>query len=300
MRILKDMNRPPFEELISLDVFNRYYSIARKLFGVNISLQPPGNSPGVVFGPRELFNPYCLAIQADSRGSRLCGSCDFLHQKECGKIKKPVAYTCHAGLTDFIIPITVEGTIIAYLQCGQVLAHKPTNKSWKLVLRGLSGLKIDLKSLKKYYFATRVLVPETRSGLIELLEVFANYVADAGNKLLLLRQKRTSQIVKMAQDFLQRNAERGMMLGEVAAAACTSQRNLTRVFRAETGLTPMTYLNRVRIEKVCEKLLADERKISDIAFDCGFETIQQFNRVFSSLKGCSPRQWRMRARRRRT
>ena len=60
-----------------------------------------------------------------------------------------------------------------------------------------------------------------------------------------------------------------------------------------TNTTPAQYLNQLRIEAAVQMLTEEpEKKIIDIALDCGFNTSQYFATVFQKVKGCSPKDFR--------
>jgi AraC-like DNA-binding protein len=66
----------------------------------------------------------------------------------------------------------------------------------------------------------------------------------------------------------------------------------SRFFTRTTGQTLMAYLAQVRIGHACRLLGETGRPIVDIAFECGFGTISNFNRCFRELRGRSPRDYR--------
>lgn len=70
--------------------------------------------------------PFCQALHKNYRGSRLCWACDRRFFLEALKVRRPLRYRCHAGLTEFIVPVIRQGQVIALLQCGQVLDKKPS------------------------------------------------------------------------------------------------------------------------------------------------------------------------------
>jgi AraC family transcriptional regulator len=59
-------------------------------------------------------------------------------------------------------------------------------------------------------------------------------------------------------------------IGKLAEIACMSSSHFSRVFKAETGKTPLDYLHEVRMRRVKKLLLAGERSITEIALECGF------------------------------
>lgn len=67
---------------------------------------------------------------------------------------------------------------------------------------------------------------------------------------------------------------------------------LCKYFKNATGGTVVDYINFVRLRKACELLHATEKSILDISFECGFASVQYFNRIFKQNAGCTPRSYR--------
>ncbi len=79
---------------------------------------------------------------------------------------------------------------------------------------------------------------------------------------------------------------------EVAQAAHLSAGAFSRFFRLRTGKTLPEYLNELRVGRAC-RLLADERtKVADVALDCGFHNLANFNRTFRRIMQLTPREYR--------
>jgi AraC-like DNA-binding protein len=83
---------------------------------------------------------------------------------------------------------------------------------------------------------------------------------------------------------------------QVAAIAHLSPGAFSRFFKLRTGKTLPEYVNALRVGRACE-LLADEKwKITDVAMECGFHNLANFNRHFRALTKLSPREYRKRFR----
>ena len=66
-----------------------------------------------------------------------------------------------------------------------------------------------------------------------------------------------------------------------------------RKFKDVFSESPKKYLDRMKLEKASNLLSNDTLRISDIAYDCGYETISTFNRTFKSYFGKSPSEFRL-------
>ncbi len=92
-------------------------------------------------------------------------------------------------------------------------------------------------------------------------------------------------------NFIMRNYNNQIDLEDVANAAYMTPQAFCRYFKKHTGHTFITFLNEVRINDACKSLVSGDKPdcISGIAYKAGFNSITNFNRVFKSIIGQSPR-----------
>lgn len=81
-------------------------------------------------------------------------------------------------------------------------------------------------------------------------------------------------------------------LRKVAGEVGVSYTYLSRLFKKEFGMTFTEYLNKERINRSQRLLLDRQKNITEIAFACGFNGLQQFERVFKRICGTSPSKYR--------
>jgi AraC-like DNA-binding protein len=81
-------------------------------------------------------------------------------------------------------------------------------------------------------------------------------------------------------------------LAGLARLARLSPYHFLRTFQVLTGVTPHQYLLRARLRRAAVRLLAGKRNIAEIALDCGFGDLSNFNRAFRAEFGMTPRMYR--------
>jgi AraC-like DNA-binding protein len=93
-------------------------------------------------------------------------------------------------------------------------------------------------------------------------------------------------------NYIMQHYNRDITLEEVSAAAYMTPQAFCRYFKKHTRVTFVTFLNEVRINEACKKLIDGAyNSVSSVAYDCGFNSITNFNRVFKSTTGKSPREY---------
>lgn len=84
-----------------------------------------------------------------------------------------------------------------------------------------------------------------------------------------------------------------LSLDDIAANAGLSKYHFSRVFLSKTGIQPMQYLRKIRIEKASALLGQSTKSIETIARETGFDNSNYFIRVFKSIVGMTPNQYRL-------
>lgn len=92
--------------------------------------------------------------------------------------------------------------------------------------------------------------------------------------------------------LLEKNFTRDFSLEELAHRACMSTRNFTRCFKRGTGLSPIAFLQSIRLRHAATLLKNSDKRISEIAFQCGFKDSNYFTKLFAQQYGISPRSYR--------
>lgn len=84
-------------------------------------------------------------------------------------------------------------------------------------------------------------------------------------------------------------------LEELASLVYLSPSRFSDIFRRTVGMSPLLYLIHLRLENAYTLLQSTDRKILDIAMECGFRTLSNFNRLFKRHIGTEPRNIRGKA-----
>ena len=79
-----------------------------------------------------------------------------------------------------------------------------------------------------------------------------------------------------------------LSLDDLGSIIRSDRYRLCRLFKAATGATLFEYINFVRLSSAEEMLIKTQKSISEVAFECGFASIQYFNRVFKESRGYTP------------
>lgn len=96
--------------------------------------------------------------------------------------------------------------------------------------------------------------------------------------------------MRRAISYIRMNYQSDINIAEVAEYAGVGGRYLRKLFATHLNISPLDYLNQVRVNKAIELLRNTEMSIKEICFNCGFKSPQYFSRKFKQEIGMSPRE----------
>ena len=105
--------------------------------------------------------------------------------------------------------------------------------------------------------------------------------------------KLTNMITRVL-DFVSYHYMEDIKVEDLAKSCHISETHFRRIFTSYMKVTPLEYINTVRVQTACELLQKTDDPVADIAHKCGFTTNSTFNRNFKQLMGVTPLEWRKR------
>lgn len=102
----------------------------------------------------------------------------------------------------------------------------------------------------------------------------------------------TDTRIQKIQRYIEKNFDGDIKLGTLADIAGMSPESFSRYFHQSTGKTLSDYLLDYRIGKATRSLVDTADMISTVCYECGFNNVSYFNRMFRKRKGCTPKEFR--------
>lgn len=285
-----------FDQLVNLPGLRRLFDLAWRMFGVNPALVSMDGQRVAIFDAEARAQPFCTALNRLTRGKELCAMCDQGKFLEARRDGQTLRYRCHAGLREFVIPILRDGQVIALLQCGQVHDRAPSAAEWAEARKSLLSAGIRTPGLRSLFQHNRVLTPDQQDDLLDLLALIADRLAHSDQRELRTSPGQTQAALGRAMTYVETHLGERLAVQDIARAANLSTRTLMRLFRREVGTSVVDFILRRRVARARQLLQQDGRTCAEIAFECGFGSMQHFNRMFRRYENTSPTEWRAVAR----
>jgi AraC-like DNA-binding protein len=241
---------------------------------------------------KKFENPFCDMM---AQKSRACAAC-LQTQQQLSETATHEAktVTCQAGLCDTAVPVRMGDQLIGFLATGQVFRKKPTEAQYNRTVKLMTewGVQADPIDLRKAYFDTRVMSSRQHESVVKLLTIFAEHLSMVSNRIVVQEQNAESPLISRAKQFIAEHQTEELSLDQVAKSVHTSKFYFCKIFKKATGINFTDYLSRVRTERAKNLLLNPNLRVSEIAYEVGFQSLTHFNRVFKRILGQSPTEYR--------
>ncbi len=284
-------NRALVDALAGSRTYRDYERAFSDITGLPVALQPVETWQLPHHGKNN-ENPFCALI---SNKSSSCAACLQVQERLCQKAAKTAGtVVCPAGLCDTAVPVHMSDRLIGFLQVGQVFRKKPTEAQFSKVVRLCQkwGIEANRETLRKAYFKGKVISQKQHESVVKLLSIFSQHLAMLSNQVFIQQENSEPPVITKARAYINEHQTEEIKLGEVSKAVNMSSYYFCKTFKKVTGINFTDYVARIRIEKSKNLLLNPNLRISEIAFEVGFQSLTHFNRVFKKVLGQSPTDYR--------
>jgi AraC-like DNA-binding protein len=161
---------------------------------------------------------------------------------------------------------------------GIVFSVEDAKKAEKYLIQMVNNRGID--KMLDFFNLMKIMVTSEKKG----------YLCSENYKLAF--DERGNKKMSDVYTYIRENYFKPISLEKIAKVARMSPFAFSRYFKKNCGAGFVEYLNRVRTNKACYLLRETEYQVHDIAMECGFCSISNFNKQFRKSEGISPRDYR--------
>lgn len=208
--------------------------------------------------------------------------------------QKDVEFTSSGSKREHIFVIHINGDLL--VQLTQTIAELSRLSNFVELAR--KGVKFDKRVAKGAKMMIQTLHEASGSNaftkLIELLDYLQAAPYDVlltPENSLLVQTKEGAKIFKIISS-MHEHYHTGITARELAKMYNMSLSSFSHYFKRKTAKTYSSYLTDIRIGHVCKRLRSTEDSIAEIAFECGFQNLSNFNRLFKNKMGRTPNSYR--------
>lgn len=139
------------------------------------------------------------------------------------------------------------------------------------------------------------------SGFYRMLELMAilyelaedgHYRRLSSSSFASLKPAGDSRRVQKVQDYINRHYKDDIRLSELADLVGMTPTAFSRFFKLRTGRSISDYVIDIRLGHATRQLVDSTTSVAEICYECGFNNVSNFNRIFKKKKGNSPKAFR--------
>jgi len=282
-----------YRKLVESPFFQTYRRAFTNATGLGLVLLSANEAVESIEQAGRFVSPFCRAMNESGAG---CRRCELEHRcltREVGD--KAETRTCFAGLRETLIPVKAGNKKVAFLSTGQVFTTQAAERDFCSVSEQLRKAGLDeaqISGLEKVWRETPEFGLERYEGIVTLLASFALQLSDLLNRLVTEECCSEPQIVVKAKRLISARLGEKLSLEAVATHVGVSPFYFCKLFKQSTDMTLTEYVNRRRVEWAKRQLANPSARVTEVAFDVGFQSVSQFNRSFLKYVGVSPTRYR--------
>ncbi len=257
--------------------------------------------------PKWHFHPEIeLTHIGKSRGTRFVG--DSIEEFEEGDLIMIGSNLPHVWKNDssYFLPeaeLSIQASVIQFLpEClgKEFMSLTEMTPIVRLFETAKRGIRIKGKSRENVLVLMNELIACTSGiqrialllNILRLISESSEYTLLSSEGFLDSYHRFDTDTISKVCDFTLSQFSRKILISEAAALANMSVANFCRYFKNRTQKTYIQYLTEVRIGYACRMLIENKKSIQQIAFDCGFHNLSNFNRSFQLQKKQKPTSYR--------
>jgi len=199
--------------------------------------------------------------------------------EKCSLSKKAEVHVCHAGLVDVAAPVVYNGEVIAYLILGQM----KNEVDFSSVKKYISDLELDFDLLKNNYDKMTAYDEEKLKSIANLATMLTKYIM-----LESMLKPESDSAFESALAYIDANIDSRISLDEISHKSNISITSLYKYFHQYFNCTVSDYINKKRVEKSVNYLLATDMSIEIISQKVGFLSSSYYTRMFKKYMHDTP------------
>ena len=230
---------------------------------------------------------FCCVAKSTERGYSVCLKCKKLANEKVINSKSPFSGHCIYGLYETAVPVVLDNDVVAIVYVGNAIINDCTTRNR---IRQISAItNVSEQSLLSQLNQCEHI--KTSDELYQVGEIVVDYI-----KMLCSRNRtdesKNNWIVNLMKRYANESFCYNVSLKEFSVDHRRNEKYIGRLFKKETGKTFSEYCMDLRLNKAENALQQSDALVIDIAYECGFNNISYFNKVFKKKHGITPIQYR--------
>lgn len=265
----------------------------------NIQIHIQGISPG--FYIKELnvsskykmhFKHFCDIAKSTAMGFDLCIRCKMHSNHKAVYEKKPFFGHCPFGLFEYVRPVEIFGDVVCILYIGNMLYDRRESLFRIKKASRLTGVD-ETRLINELRYAENITDTSKYVKIAEILESYIRLVYDKITSATdYTKPSYTSSKLWEVLDYVNYNYTKNITLKKMSKLYFINEKYLGKLLKAQYKMPFHEYLNNLRLKAAENLLKTTSKSIIEIAYDCGYQSVNYFNRRFYKKYNVTPSEYR--------
>ena len=171
---------------------------------------------------------------------------------------------------------------------------------WRMLERAKCGLCFPQQAIMKVYNLLDKLTSEGQGfyavldflSILYELSLYDDARVLASSSFVKIENFSDSRRIQKVQKYISEHYREDIRLNQLSDMVGMTPVSFSRFFRLRTGKTLSDYIIDIRLGFATRLLVDSSRTVAEICYDCGFNNLSNFNRMFKRKKNCSPKEFR--------
>jgi AraC-like DNA-binding protein len=203
------------------------------------------------------------------------------------------------GVKSTLVPVRVGKNTVAALHTGGVRLKPADATTFSPVAKAMlddDHSAADIRAARTAFDSLPIMSEERYEAAVDLLKSFALQMGESAHRFLFAHACHEPETIRRAKAHIHAHLAEPMTLESVAKTVGVSPFHFCKIFKSATGLTFTDFVSHARVEKAKRLLMKPSSRITDVAYDVGFQSLSHFNRSFRRIVSESPTEFRSRMR----
>lgn len=239
-------------------------------------------------------NSYCKYIKSDDRAWKRClqGKQKIMNKAAGGSFYGE----CHCGVGEYIFPVYHAGKPVGFVSVGEF--RKSMKESYSALLNAANSYGLSYEAVSSFYeesISENIPDMDTVSALtqpaVRMLEYISSLMAQTSNEQ---QEFHSSKVIMNYRilNYIRHSYNKPISVKSIADFCNCSESYINHLFKKMNNTSVSDYINKYRIKKSEELLLATNYTVAQIAFDVGFNEPGYYSSVFKRINKISPKEYR--------
>ena len=296
------------------NILDIYINNIEQQFKVNINIHDVAGISAVDPILEKIFlshkyhdNPFCNYVKKSNRCFNQCVINKEKLCKRCNSTSTPFYGSCYMGVEEIVYPIMYNEKLMAIISIGQFYSDiekskrlirnnalvygLPQEETEKKFLMTSSDINFNIKELNIYIL---MLIDHILLLIQNTLEKKYNSNYFSNMNIDILTNHKNSFIINNTLEFIKDNYNKELSLNLLASNSYCNHSYLSHIFKEEMNIGITEYINTIRIQAAKELLDITSKSITEICMKVGFNDLGYFGKVFKSVIGLTPKEYRER------